>query len=334
MIVLGLSLSTAAGSASPLLLPPVQGGRSVPVRVGLFVANLISVDESKELWQFSGELRLRWRDPRLRFDAPPGAIRHYEANQIWIPRINIANTLAPRKSATPDVFVDPSGSVDYVELMWDSATTELDVHRFPFDAEHLPVIFEPLGRDAPLIRLIADPALSGVNAGSFTPLSQWRIRRLDIGTQTIAASMFHPAHTVANFRLVVSRNPQSFIWKFMVPLFAIVLLSWLAFWMPSDEYGIKEQLGISITTLLTTVAFTLALTSFLPRVAYFTFIDGYVLFSFLWVLGAMAIVYIQAYLKTHGRQGRATELRRIAAFAMPLSFLLAQAILFIALRPT
>ena len=305
----------------------------MPVRVGLFIANLINVDESKEAWQFSGELRMQWRDPRLRFRGGSGALRFYQANEVWTPRVHIANALAPRTSATPDLTVDPSGRVEYSEVIWALPTTELDVHRFPFDTEYLPVIFEPLGRDATATRLIADPQLSGINAADFTPRSQWRIRRLESGTQTIAGRIFHPAHTAVNFRLVVSRNPQSFVWKFMVPLFAIVVASWLAFWMPTDEFAIRDQLSIAVTLLLTTVAFTLALTTFLPRVSYLTFIDGYVLFCFLWVLGAIALIYVVAFLKTHERAVQAMELRRVLAFAMPLAFFIAQAILFVAMRP-
>lgn len=133
--------------------------------------------------------------------------------------------------------------------------------------------------------------------------------------------------------MLVSRNAQSFVWKFMVPLVAIVFLSWFAFWMPSDQYQTKDQLGIATTTLLTTVAFTLALTTFLPRVSYFTFIDGFVLCCFLWVLATIVNIYVQTYLRAHGREVQAVRLRRISAFAMPLSFIVVQAILFAIVRP-
>jgi neurotransmitter-gated ion-channel len=331
LLLLGVGASAAAAVAAHPLGPPA---RDVPVRMGLFIAKVTSVGELyKEGWKFSGELRMLWNDPRLRFRATPGTRRHYEKYEIWTPRVHIVNAFEPRTSAIPDIVVDPSGRVAYSELIWASVSTQLDVHRFPFDSERLPVIFEPLGQDESVIRLIADPSLSDVNRADFTPLSEWSIQRLEVGMLPVSGNAFHPAHKAADFDLIISRNAQSFVWKFMVPLFAIVVTSWLAFWMPSDEYGIKEQLGIAVTTLLTTVAFTLALTTFLPRVAYFTFIDGYVLFCFLWVLAAMAIIYVEAFLRTHGREGRATRLRHIAAFALPIAFLVAQATLFFVMRP-
>jgi len=325
--------SSGAAPHSPLLSPPLQGGKPVPVDVGLFINNVISVDESKEMWQLSGELRMEWSDPRLRYHGAPSSLRPYPPDAIWTPRLHISNTFTPRTSAKVDVFVRPDGQVHYSEVFWASVKTELDVHRFPFDTERLPVIFEALGSDVTNTRLIADPVLSGINPSDFTRLAQWKFRRLDSGTQRIDASGFHPAHTAVNFGLVVSRNAQSFFWKFMVPLVAIVFLSWFAFWMPMSEYQTKDQLGISTTTLLTTVAFTLALTTFLPRVSYLTFIDGFVLVCFLWVLCTVVNVYVQTFLRSRGREAQATRLRRVSAFAMPISFVIAQALLFALARP-
>lgn len=75
----------------------------------------------------------------------------------------------------------------------------------------------------------------------------------------------------------VVRQPDFYTWKIIVPLCLIVAMSWVPRWMDPKEIG--TNLAISTTSFLTLVAYLFATTSLLPKVVYFTRIDGFILLS-------------------------------------------------------
>jgi hypothetical protein len=69
------AMARAAGieTDTGLLSPPMVNNKPVNVKVGLFLTNLIDVDEVKELFHISGYLFMTWKDPRLAFSPAGGA---------------------------------------------------------------------------------------------------------------------------------------------------------------------------------------------------------------------------------------------------------------------
>ena len=59
----GAGIETNTG----FLSPPMVDNKPVNVKVGLFLTNLIEVDEVKEMFHISGYLFMTWKDPRLAF---------------------------------------------------------------------------------------------------------------------------------------------------------------------------------------------------------------------------------------------------------------------------
>lgn len=76
----------------------------------------------------------------------------------------------------------------------------------------------------------------------------------------------------------IFRNPKSistlrgansyYLWKAVLPRFAVVLISYLAFWIRITDY--YTQISITLTVILTEIAFRFAITTSLPKVAYLT----------------------------------------------------------------
>jgi hypothetical protein len=62
----------------------------------------------------------------------------------------------------------------------------------------------------------------------------------------------------------------------------MVAVSWGVLWIPLND--LNSQLLVSVTTVLTLVAFSVAISNILPPVAYLTFYDGFFLLSFLFIL--------------------------------------------------
>ena len=84
----------------------------------------------------------------------------------------------------------------------------------------------------------------------------------------------------------VRRDPNYYITKVIIPLGLIVCISWAVFWMDGED--LADRMAISFTGVLTSVAYQFIVAESLPRHIYNTFLDNFVLISF--VMMALTII--------------------------------------------
>ncbi len=121
-------------------------------------------------------------------------------------------------------------------------------------------------------------------AARYVELSQWKNASLSAHAETREHDDFKNTTLLFTFR--VFRGWNSYFWKILLPLFLIVLLSWVSFWLSRDEFKTKDQLATLVTTLLIIVAFNITATASLPRTNYVTYIDAFLLVCFFFVVCA------------------------------------------------
>jgi len=81
-------------------------------------------------------------------------------------------------------------------------------------------------------------------------------------------------YAILTIRFSVSRNFSYYIWNVFLILFMLTSLSFTAFTIePSD---ISSRLSVTLTLLLTVVAFKLGINSTIPKIAYNTLLDTYI----------------------------------------------------------
>ena len=159
-----------------LLIPPQVDGKPVPVRVGIFLTNLIDVDEVKELFHISGYLFMTWKDPRLVFYPGPGAEqREYTPDEIWIPSLLMINATERREKITVNIKGDPDGTIHYIELFQAELTTSFYLEPFPFDDQSLEIFLQPFLDERDTVAMAYDKPNSGVGTEPFVELAQWKI---------------------------------------------------------------------------------------------------------------------------------------------------------------
>jgi hypothetical protein len=62
----------------------------------------------------------------------------------------------------------------------------------------------------------------------------------------------------------------------LLPLLLINIISWSVFWIDVKK-EFSSQIGLGMTSLLTAIAYSFTISSSLPRVAYLTLIDYFIL---------------------------------------------------------
>jgi Neurotransmitter-gated ion-channel ligand binding domain len=275
------AMARAAGieADTGLLSPPTVDNRPVNVKVGFFLTNLIDVDEVKEMFHISGYLFMTWKDPRLAFSPAEGDTdRSYNPDGIWVPRVFMVNAAAQREKITVNIRGDSDGTIHYLELFQVELTTSFYLEPFPFDTESLEMFIEPFLDERDTMTLEYDNQVGGVGSEPFVELAQWKILGVKGAEQRHAIAATGKAISELEIDLVVQRRYWYYIWKVFLPLLAMVAIAYSAFWIKTSDY--YTQISITLTAILTEIAFLFAISSSLPKVPYLTFIDAFFLVSF------------------------------------------------------
>jgi hypothetical protein len=244
----------------------------------------------------------------------------------WKPVLEFANEDKPTDFRLVDFNVEPDGTVVYTQTFNATLSTDLDLRRFPFDSQVLPLVVQARGDDLDRTTLRAEPQDSGLPTRAYAGLAQWVPVSLTEYLGTIEGST-SGANDV-EFRLKVQRSPKPIILKFIIPLLLLVIISWVTFWLSHEEFKTKDQLTSAVSTLLIIVAFNITATNMLPRTDYITYIDALLFTSFVFVILSIATIVGIHLLQIKRPEAPALMVRRIAGVLLPIAFLITQAVLF------
>lgn len=322
--------SVARASSPNFTTPPLVDDKPVTVTVGLYVVNLAGVDEVKETFELDGYLTAIWQDDRLKFSPLPGSrvqARNYSEDEVWTPRLTMANAAEPRNRYEITIRADSAGQITYVERFVVNLSANYDLLRFPFDSQKLILDLQPSLPDRDLIRLVQKRSMLQLNRASYVGMAQWEIRGLT--EQATDEFVGGTAERITQVRMTINvkRRYGFYIWKVFLPLLVMVAVSWTVYWMNLEDFG--SQILVAITTILTVIAFAFSIEANLPRVPYVTYIDAFFLccyfFVFVTVLELMAVNIV---LRSSGRCS-AIKIRHVGRWTVPAAFILVNLVLIL-----
>ena len=311
---------------------PPGAGQPITIKVGLFILNLVALDEVSETFTCTGYLTESWQDRRLAFTPGPGQPRrrYYTKSEIWFPLLQFDNSAAPRTLSSYLLVADADGAVNYVEKFVVRASSTMRLRAFPFDSQNLEIYIHPFTGQLNRIELEVDPGSTGISNAAYTPLPLWQTSRItyrSVSGEMSGEQSALEASSHVIFGIQVKRNSEYYTFRIFLPLTLMVAVSWGVLWIPIDD--LNSQLLISVTTVLTLVAFSVALSNILPPVAYVTFYDAFFLLSFLFILltiGEALIVH-----GTHRRvdHAAAVRIRSLTRPLLPILFVFCSIVLAI-----
>ena len=184
---------------------PTGGKTPVEVSVGLYVTNLVAIDETRETFEVGGYLIGVWQDPRLALPvdarseqtgsstASVTTPRTFRVEDIWTPPIEAANSVS-HKTNSYLLEADRTGKVTYVERFDAVLSNEYALRKFPFDTQVLRFEFQPFLSAASGIQFAAQALPStGISPEQHTELAAWQIKDLRYTTEKVAGNSFVPA---------------------------------------------------------------------------------------------------------------------------------------------
>src|SRR6266446_8595122 len=135
LVVFALSIRLALGSEAPALIDRLNADSGpTQISVGIWVADISSIDSAQQTFTAEIAVVLRWKDPRLAHTGN-GVVR-YPLEQVWHPRVAIVNETNSVSHKFPDsVEVEPDGTVNYRQRYAGAFTQPLRLQSFPFDRQ-------------------------------------------------------------------------------------------------------------------------------------------------------------------------------------------------------
>ncbi|MEA3275019.1 MAG: hypothetical protein U9Q81_06965, partial [Pseudomonadota bacterium] len=115
--------------------------------------------------------------------------------------------------------------------------------------------------------------------------------------------------------------------KIIAPLVLIVAMSWAVFWIDPKEMGTK--ISITITAMLTLIAYRFAIGANLPVISYLTLLDYFIMVSTLLIYASLVTVVTTAAFERKGNFKLAKRIDRVSRWSFPLFFILSWGVIML-----
>ncbi len=214
--------------------------------------------------------------------------------------------------------VDANGNVVVRQRIAGLLAVDLDLRKFPFDAQALPleiissrytpdeVVFSS---DSYMIARTEDFSARG---WQFEPLppEHGRYRLADTIQET----------PMLVFSVRAEREPSFYVLTLALPMLLILSMAWMAQWIPPDVP--QQRLGMSTATVFSLITLGLGFRLTLPKVTYLTQADLFIIYCSVLILMSLTTTVIAARWIRLQRTEDAESLSRFTQRAFPLGVVL------------
>ncbi|XP_070534368.1 glycine receptor subunit alphaZ1-like [Ptychodera flava] len=273
---------------------PNLHGPPVVVLCGLYIRSFDSISETTMDYTLTTYFRHQWNDPRLMYDATGFINMNGDIiNSLWIPDLYFENAKQTEiHSTTKDnlfLRVYPNGDVYFSIRLGLILTCNMHLERFPMDQQRCKIEVETYSYTTQDMKLLWFEE-SPLQIDSEVVLPQYKIASLEYYEITRPYTTGNYSHLIAEF--ILQRELGFYMLQAYIPSILLVILSWVSLWMEPGAAPARVALGI--TTVLALVTQGTWMRSQLPKVAYATAIDIWMVTCQVFVFAALlefAIVY-------------------------------------------
>ena len=304
------------------------------VTVGVFLANLLDLDEVSETFKVELIVVAEWDDPRLAFDPAvegtetklfQGQSQFQGAFAGWWPQFVIINEVGSGDISAIKIEIRPDGHVRFLEARKVTLETPMQLEPFPFDTQTLQARMVAFGNDSDQVLLEVNQRMLGateehVKNDKLVNMAEWRLLNLDMVTRLSDHRFYGEVKPVSEllFTVTLQREAASVLWKVVLPLIILVLLMWAIFWMEVDN--LSDRLNVAFIGILTIVAYQFLIEGSMPRISYFTFTDTVLLYSFVVMCLSVLESLVLTSMCKAGHKAAAERVDHVARWAFPLIY--------------
>lgn len=294
--------------------PVIEDGKATEVHVVGAVLDVDKINSAEQNFTLNFYAIFRWLDPRLAHDGPGNDIRGL--SEVWNPRLTIINTQRYWENTRDEVEITPEGLVTYRLHVFGDFSQPLDLRNFPQDSHIFEVPVVAAGYRPHEVTLLPDSRVDSFITERLS-VADWQVSNM-LGASrevTLANGLKLPGFV---FSFEGQRLLHHYVIKAIIPLVLIVMMSWVVFWI--DPRQVPNQLSLAVTTVLTLIAYHIALSGRLPDIPYLTHMDKFLFSSTVLVFMALIEAVITSHLSSTERLEKARRIDRTARWLFPLLF--------------
>lgn len=305
----------ANGCAPPnyrLDVRPDTHGPPTKIDFGLRVIDIREINDVDQTITLDMAVRMRWTDPRLAaWEGCKLSIR-----DIWFPELALKNSGRIFVRWPDTVSVEKGGEITYLQRVSGTFASYHKLADFPFDSQIISLWVYPLEWSINKVVFRIDETFTGI--AKLLNISDWEITGVIANLLEERIDGLEQPRSGYQLQISAERYLSYYIWKIMIPIALIVVMSWSVFWIHPTAFG--TQIGLSATSVLTMVAFIFATTNLLPRLGYFTMLDKYIAGATVMVFVALLQSLITGFVAAKGRETLANRIDIVSRFLFPLAF--------------
>ena len=310
--LLVMGAATVTGSEELTGTRPGVDGQPLTISGTLFLLDVSKIDGADQSFTADVFMMLQWRDERLASAAE--GMRRLPLKSVWEPRVQIINQRRIWKTFPEEVDVSPDGTVTYRQRYYGQFASALDLRDFPLDRHRFELQLVVPGYGPQEIEFVLNTEGFGEGRSPQMTVPDWSVGPLELRTAPYA--VIPGAREIAGLEgaFEARRHLGFYVGKAFVSVAIIVFMSWVVFWLGPQHVG--PRLSVSVTSMLTLVAYRFLLGQSLPPVSYLTRLDYF-------LLGATVLVFvalIQVALTSAMSERRAASINRNSRWGFPVVF--------------
>ena len=303
------------GAQAALNRPILEEGKPTEITVIGAVLDVDKIDSAEQNFTLNFYSIFRWHDPRLAHEDPGDVRRHL--SEIWHPRLTIVNTQKYSANTRDEVEISPDGLVTYRMHIFGDFSQPLELHDFPHDSHVFEVPIVAAGYRPHQVVLVPDKRIDSFIAEKLS-VADWKISNMQTISREVALAngLKLPGFV---FSFEGERLLHHYVVKAIIPLALIVMMSWVVFWI--DPKQVPNQLSVAVTTVLTLIAYHIALSGRLPDIPYLTHMDKFLFGATVLVFMSLIEVVVTSHLSSTEQLDKARRMDRAARISFPLIFI-------------
>lgn len=323
--ILASSIVSAAVPAEVSGTRPTVDGEATDVAIGIFLIDVSKINGAEQSFTADLFVLLSWHDARLE-----GAVESTERvplDSVWNPRIQIINRRQIQTTFPDQAEVAPDGTVTTRQRYFGTFSSPLELHDFPLDRQRFSIRLVVPGYGPDEVRLVPfPPEISGDQRADIFSISDWDLG--EISTQAAPFRLASGGREISGYELALDGRRHLGFWagKAFISVAIIVAMSWVVFWI--DPKYIAPRLSVTVTSMLTLIAYRFLLGGVLPKLSYLTRMDYFLIGATLLVFIAVIQVAVttQAQDRDHGQ--KAQRINTHSRWLFPCAYVLLMVLSF------